>query len=296
MKNKLLQNKKITVLLVGLMILFFTGNSFAQTDQEYIDNIKAKLRLAENIAREKGFAQSHETKIGKLRGEEVETITTELDAGEDYFILGICDEDCSDMDMRILDSNNNVITSDEENDDTPVLQITPRQTARYKIQVKMVKCGNPPCFYGMTIFSAADSTSSDAGSSGGSSSNPEAERLIAQITKQLDVQRGKVEQEGFSRTHDYLIELLRNNETQSKYLELQAGTTYIFTGVCDEDCSNLDLKIFDSNDKLLTSDIKGDDLPAMAIKPTRSGRYRVDVIMAKCAKSPCIFGVGVFGK
>lgn len=41
---------------------------------------------------------------------------------------------------------------DVEDDDYPVVELTPRTTQRYRVRVIMTGCGTSPCFYGVGVF------------------------------------------------------------------------------------------------------------------------------------------------
>jgi len=79
-------------------------------------------------------------------------------------------------------------------------------------------------------------------------------------------------------------------------LNLHAGTTYALIGVCDQDCTDIDLRLYDSDGDEVDSDLKTDDKPIVQIAPRVTGEYRVKVTMASCSTSPCFYGVGVYGK
>jgi hypothetical protein len=61
---------------------------------------------------------------------------------------------------------------------------------------------------------------------------------------------------------------------------LRAGTSYGIVGVCDRDCRDLDIALYDSRGNRIASDLGDDDIPAITINPSRSGTYQVKVDMA----------------
>ena len=151
------------------------------------------------------------------------------------------------------------------------------QTEKIKVKIDMIGCKANPCFYGFGVFSKL---------------NP----YLAQIVKQLQVQEKTVQDRGYRKTHPYLFNHIESGKTVQRTIELESYTSYIFFGVCDEDCTDLDIYIYDSNRNLILSDTKADDLPVIRFKPPRSGTYIVEMKMHSCKKNPCNFGVGVFGK
>lgn len=87
---------------------------------------------------------------------------------------------------------------------------------------------------------------------------------------------------------------LYNNYYKDVTYRLIGGTTYLFTGACDEDCSDLDLKLFDPDGDMVKKDTEPDDHPVILYTPEETGTYTIRVIMARCNRGPCKFGVGVF--
>ncbi|MGB7712580.1 MAG: hypothetical protein WBL95_24110 [Microcoleus sp.] len=97
-------------------------------------------------------------------------------------------------------------------------------------------------------------------------------------------------------THNPLVDDLRNNQSETLNINLRSGTSYAFVGVCDEDCRDIDLQVYDENGNLVDSDTDTDDYPMVRVNPRWSGRFRVKVTMANCTASTCYYGVGVFGR
>jgi len=90
--------------------------------------------------------------IGRLKKAENELWTVTLYAGNTYKITGVCDGDCKDIDLALLDSNRNELTSDMLADDVPIMNFTPKNTGQYSIKVLMATCNQDPCYFGIGIF------------------------------------------------------------------------------------------------------------------------------------------------
>ena len=101
---------------------------------------------------------------------------------------------------------------------------------------------------------------------------------------------------GYTSTHKPVIDLLANRRFHNIRINLRAGTSYGIIGVCDRDCRDLDIALYDSAGNLIASDFKNDDTPFIRINPNRSGTYRIRVSMANCKTNPCYYGVGAFGR
>jgi hypothetical protein len=88
---------------------------------------------------------------------------------------------------------------------------------------------------------------------------------------------------------------LRQGETIDIPVRLAAGQQITLAGFCDEDCSDLDLRVI-RNGTTLGEDILVDDAPVVTLKNFAGGTVTVRVEMPGCSVAPCAFRVMVFGK
>lgn len=70
----------------------------------------------------------------------------------------------------------------------------------------------------------------------------------------------------------------------------------MIVGVCDNDCMNINILVFDSRGNQVASDTTVDDTPVVVIEPEKTAEYRVEISMENCTAEPCFYGIGVFGK
>jgi hypothetical protein len=101
---------------------------------------------------------------------------------------------------------------------------------------------------------------------------------------------------GYSLTHEPMIDALDRGRSDYIIVNLSAGTSYGIVGVCDRDCRDLDISLYDSRGNRIASDLGDDDIPAITINPYSSGTYQVKVDMASCNTQACYYGIGVFGQ
>lgn len=95
-------------------------------------------------------------------------------------------------------------------------------------------------------------------------------------------------------SHDPVVDTLSNNTYKDFTYHLQGGATYLFVGVCDSDCSDLDLTLYDAHGYLIDRDAKPDKTAVVTVRVFESSDFRLRVTMAKCNLSPCWMGVGAF--
>lgn len=76
---------------------------------------------------------------------------------------------------------------------------------------------------------------------------------------------------------------------------LVRGATYRFFGVCDEDCEDLDLVVYDGQNRRIAADFGMNDRPTVDFtvpRDSRNTRYTLAVVMSSCDAGPCQFAVG----
>jgi hypothetical protein len=114
------------------------------------------------------------------------------------------------------------------------------------------------------------------------------------IRTQLDSAQVLMRGNGFSLQDDIVSGDLREGEDEEFELELEGGKTYIIVGVCDGDCSDLDMALTTAAGAEVDSDYQTDDVPMVMVEVASGQTYHLKVQMAACSVEPCAFGVGVF--
>jgi hypothetical protein len=89
---------------------------------------------------------------------------------------------------------------------------------------------------------------------------------------------------------------LRNGNSGTHSMTVVGGNSYVLFGQCDNDCTDLDLKIYDPNGTLLMQDVAVDDHPTLEFKAYTSGQLRVEAIMARCNVNPCFYGLELLSR
>lgn len=69
-----------------------------------------------------------------------------------YWITAVCDLDCSDVDLAVVDEAGGVVDSDYEIDDFPVVGFTVDASATYEVRVIMASCSVDPCGVGVQTY------------------------------------------------------------------------------------------------------------------------------------------------
>jgi hypothetical protein len=69
--------------------------------------------------------------------------------GTTYFI-GVCDENCRDLDLIVRDASGREVDRDEETDDVPIVAVETR-AGTYTVEVSMAACTGQ-CHWGVGVF------------------------------------------------------------------------------------------------------------------------------------------------
>lgn len=75
-----------------------------------------------------------------------------LGAGASYVFQGACDQDCSDVDMEILDRYGAQAAVDVTGSDRPLVAVSPAHSGEYTIRIWLAQCSVEPCTVGVRGF------------------------------------------------------------------------------------------------------------------------------------------------
>lgn len=112
-----------------------------------------------------------------------------------------------------------------------------------------------------------------------------------QVKSQLYLLAGQAFDEGFDHVSDIALDSLRDSHVEVFSLTLRRDTEYVIVGACDNDCSDLDLFLYDENDNEVAEDGLVDSAPILNITPRWTGDFQLKVKMYACSNNPCRYGV-----
>ena len=124
----------------------------AQAQNSFQQQVRGYLTRASQSLVQNGYHADRDAVTGSLNSGARENYMIQLQAGVAYAIVGVCDNDCTDVDLRIWDGNGNKLAEDIATDDTPVLQFTSTTSGQYRVSVEMATCSTNPCYWGFQIF------------------------------------------------------------------------------------------------------------------------------------------------
>lgn len=139
---------------LSFLLVLLAGNVFSQKALEPFDDwtiqVLNQLRIYED--RLDLTNQSHEIVTGQLNDDGTEWINIIIPSGNTYYILGVCDNDCTDLDLALYTTGDSMLSQDVEADDYPLVSVTPSEQAVYRVKVTMAACSSGPCRYGVGVY------------------------------------------------------------------------------------------------------------------------------------------------
>ncbi|MET0183020.1 MAG: hypothetical protein ABW199_09065 [Caulobacterales bacterium] len=127
-------------------------SALAQVPAGYARQLAQQLAVAEQHYTQQGYVRMAGPFAGGLAEAGLRDIPVTLRADQDYRIIAVCDADCGDLDLRIIDPSGEVIAADVQRDDYPILRVRPRQTGAFNVEVKMYQCASAPCYFAMNVY------------------------------------------------------------------------------------------------------------------------------------------------
>ena len=117
-----------------------------------------------------------------------------------------------------------------------------------------------------------------------------------QVQEQIDEASYQFRQQGFHKIDQTWIDELEEDDDMYITLELNADYEYIAIGVCDNDCRDMDLILYDDDDVRIARDVGTDDIPILSGSPDFNGEYYLEALMVDCSTNTCAFGVALYAR
>jgi hypothetical protein len=111
-----------------------------------IDAVTAK-------ATELGYVRSGQSFSGELRATASESVTLTLDETREHIIVGVCDNDCSDMDLALSEMSGGHVVADRDGNDVPILEVASGHKGAHRLTITMASCTTAPCRYAIAVYS-----------------------------------------------------------------------------------------------------------------------------------------------
>lgn len=133
----------------------------AATDRAAIDSVAADGIVPRLLARLDEQAEADELRparepvTGVLNWNTTVDVPVTLVAESEYVIQGVCDADCRNLDLSLMDPAGRAIWTKEYADTSPEIRGTAAQSGTYVVRVLMRACASPRCGFGVAFYTSA---------------------------------------------------------------------------------------------------------------------------------------------
>lgn len=99
-----------------------------------------------------GYVATPGGRTGTLNNSETAADTVTLAAGFTYVLVGVCDDDCRGLELSLFAANGYEVDAARRAGNAPIIRVTPRETQRFRLVLRMTGCGMNPCWYGVGVY------------------------------------------------------------------------------------------------------------------------------------------------
>ena len=126
----------IGLILGGAMVASAATIELSLEQEQVICKLKETVEAQEKAGRKLVFLPL----IGKIKEKVEAPFTAKLSSNISYTILGVCDNNCSDLNLTLKNQKGKKIANDEKQDGIPVISFTPTEKSDYKITARPDNC------------------------------------------------------------------------------------------------------------------------------------------------------------
>lgn len=138
--------KSFAVGAAALSTLLFVSPVAAQQD-----TVSRLFEKVTELFASKGLKPTGFEGRGTLSNGASQSLSVSFKSGTSLAIVGVCDENCKDLNIYVADSKGNEVGSDVQDDDTPLAIV--EKPGTYSVRVEMKACGASKCNFGIKAFS-----------------------------------------------------------------------------------------------------------------------------------------------
>ena len=136
----------------ALALAFFAQPAAAQVPEPFARQLARQLAEADQVVGNDNYQRAAGPFAGGVAEGERRSFNVTLRAGQDYRVVGVCDDQCGDLDLRGLDPNGETLDADLLHNAMPALSLEPELTGQHTIEVAMAQCGAPRCWFAFNVY------------------------------------------------------------------------------------------------------------------------------------------------
>lgn len=119
--------------------------------QDLRDYLQQQVDNSEPNVAEDGYARAAGPLAGRLINAGAASLPMTFRSGQEIRIVGVCDQSCSALDLRVVDPGGRAIAHDGGGNQASI-DVRPVVTGQYTIEVGMTRCDAPNCRYAVTVY------------------------------------------------------------------------------------------------------------------------------------------------
>jgi hypothetical protein len=116
----------------------------------------------------------------------------------------------------------------------------------------------------------------------------------AHLARELDVQTAALTREDYALAAGPLTGEAARGAPGRINVRLWAGQDYVFAGVCDANCGDLDLRLDDPMGEVVGA--AAGATPVLRVTPQMTGQHAIGVTAPRCRAATCWFAVNVYAR
>jgi len=152
MKRRLLFPATACAALVALLAWPLTIRALTQSMTDWEALVRIKLGAIALVLSVADAGLVYNPVVGTLESNTYRDIAVKLYKGERYALIGVCDDDCLNLNMRLYDEDGEFVGANTRVGTHPDLEIIPRHTQRFTLRMIMKRCAADPCYYGLGVY------------------------------------------------------------------------------------------------------------------------------------------------
>ncbi|MEZ5956650.1 MAG: toll/interleukin-1 receptor domain-containing protein [Hyphomonadaceae bacterium] len=121
-------------------------------DQNWQQTLANQLQHGNAVMAQQGYQLVGQPYSNSLSPGQTQDLPTQMNVGYEYQLLGVCDADCSDLDIRVYGLDGSLIVEDTTASNQPNVGVIPSVNGTFSVQVSMYACTVAPCFYAVQLY------------------------------------------------------------------------------------------------------------------------------------------------
>jgi hypothetical protein len=114
---------------------------------------RGEMRRVLNFAADRGFSLTRQYYKGTLKEGQYQDLTVTLSKGRDEVLVAVCDADCRDVDIALLEADGREIAADRDDSDLAIVQVPDGHPGAHRVRVSMAHCRVAPCRFEIGLIS-----------------------------------------------------------------------------------------------------------------------------------------------